>query len=480
MNFEEYASHDGLGLAALVREGEVAPEEPLEAAIARIEEIDPELNAVVHKAYERARAVVAAGLPDGPFRGVPFLLKDLAVFHEGMPTAFGSRLFADFTPDHDSTLVARQRAAGLAILGKTNTPEFGLCAATEPRLYGACRNPWDRSRSPGGSSGGAAVAVATGMAPLVHATDAGGSIRIPAANCGLFGLKPTRGRTPQGPDLGEGLCGMSTGHCVSRSVRDSAALLDATHGPAPGDPYAAPAAGGAFLDQVGVAPGVLKIALATETFDGRAIHPECVAAAEAAARLCEELGHRVEAARPDIDVPAMRDAWRVVAAANLWATVTARCRALGREPRADDVEPITWLWAREGQLLGAADLYAAIQGMHRIGRTLGAFFERYDVLLTSTMASPPLPLGFMDTTGDDLDDYIDRQLLDEIPFTPLFNESGGAAMSVPLHWTGDGLPIGVHFGADLGGEALLLRLAGQLEEARPWSHRRPPERDSRT
>ncbi|MCY4497778.1 MAG: amidase, partial [Rhodospirillaceae bacterium] len=251
MNFEEYSSYDGLGLAALVREGEVTPGEPLEAAIGRIEEIDPGLNAVIHKTYERARTTVADGLPDGPFRGVPFLLKDLAVFCEGMPTAFGSRLFVDFVPDHDSTLVERQRAAGLVILGKTNTPEFGICAATESLLYGDCLNPWNRSRSPGGSSGGAAVAVATGMVPLAHATDAGGSIRIPAANCGLFGLKPTRGRTPQGPDLGEGLCGMSTGHCVSRSVRDSAALLDATHGPAPGDPYAAPATRTAFLDEVG-------------------------------------------------------------------------------------------------------------------------------------------------------------------------------------------------------------------------------------
>ena len=474
MNFEEYSSYDGLGLAALVREGEIAPGEPLEAAIGRIEEIDPGLNAVIHKTYGPARTAVADGLPDGPFRGVPFLLKDLAVFCKGMPTAFGSRLFVDFVPDHDSTLVERQRAAGLVILGKTNTPEFGICATTESLLYGHCLNPWDRSRSPGGSSGGAAVAVATGMAPLAHATDAGGSIRIPAANCGLFGLKPTRGRTPQGPDLGEGLCGMSTGHCVSRSVRDSAALLDATHGPAPGDPYAAPATGSAFLDEIGADPGTLKIALATETYDGRAIHPECAAAAEAAARLCENLGHRVEVARPDIDVAAMRDAWRVIAAANLWAVMTARCRALGRAPRPDDVEPITWLWAQEGQRRSGADLYSAIQGMHRVGRALGEFFERYDVLLSSTMASPPLPLGFMDTTGDDLDDYIDRQLLDEIPFTPLFNESGGAAMSVPLHWTEDGLPVGVHFGADLGGEALLLRLAGQLEEARPWAHRRPP------
>ena len=473
MNFEDYSSHDALGLAALVRDGEVSTEELLEAAIKRIDEVNPDLNAVIHKAYDLGRAAIAGGLPDGPFRGVPFLLKDLAVYCAGMPTAFASRLFADFMPDHDSTLVERQRAAGLMILGKTNSSEFGICAAVEPELYGACFNPWDRSRSPGGSSGGAAAAVAAGMVPMAHATDAGGSIRIPASNCGLFGLKPTRGRTPQGPDLGEGLCGMSAQLCVSRSVRDSAALLDATHGPAPGDPYAAAAFEGSYLGEMGADPGRLRIALITETLDGKVVHPECAAAAESAARLCEELGHKVETAGPEVDVQAMRDAWRVIAAANLWAVMTARCRALGREPSGDDVEPITWLWAQEGRERNAAELYAAIQSMHRVGRSVGEFFQRYDVLLSSTMANPPLPMGFMDMTGGDLDDYIERQLLDEIPFTPLFNESGGAAMSVPLHWTEDGLPVGVHFGADLGAEALLLRLAAQLEEATPWADRWP-------
>ena len=475
MKFEEYASHDGLGLAALVRKGETTPDELLKTAIARIEAIDPGLNAVVHKTYERVRSAIADGLPDGPFRGVPFLLKDLAVFYSGVPTTFASRLFADFVPDHDSTLVERYRAAGLLILGKTNTPEFGICAAVESQLFGKCLNPWDHARSPGGSSGGSAVAVATGMVPLAHATDAGGSIRIPAANCGLFGLKPTRGRTPQGPDLGEGLCGMSSGHCVSRSVRDSAALLDATHGPAPGDPYTAPAFEGTYLDEVGADPGKLRIALTTETFDGTAVHPECAAAAEAAARLCEELGHHVEIARPEFDAEEMRQPWRVIAAANLWAVISARSRALGRDPRPEDVEPITWLWAQEGRTQNSADLYSAIQAMHRVGRSVGEFFQRYDIVLSSTMANPPFPVGTMDMTGDDLDEYFDRQLMDEIPITPLFNESGGPAMSVPLHWSEDGLPVGVHFGADMGGEARLLSLAGQLEQARPWAHRRPPE-----
>ena len=474
MNFEDYSSHDGLGLAALVRKGETTPSELLETAIARIEAIDPGLNAVVHKTYERARSAIAEGLPDAPLRGVPFLLKDLAVFYGGVPTTFGSRLFADFVPDHDSILVERQRAAGLMILGKSNTPEFGICAAVEPQLFGKCLNPWDHSRSPGGSSGGAAVAVATGMVPLAHATDAGGSIRIPAANCGLFGLKPTRGRTSQGPDLGEGLCGMATGHCISRSVRDSAALLDATHGAAPGDPYAAPAFEGSFLDEVGTDPGRLRIALTTENFDGRAVHPECAAAAESAARLCEDLGHDVEIARPEIDVQGMRESWRVIAAANLWAVICARSEALGRDPRPEDVEPVTWLWAQEGRLQNSAVLYAAIQTMHRGGRAVGEFYRRFDVLLSSTMASPPLPVGSMDMTGGDLEDFFHRQLMDEIPFTPLFNQSGGAAMSVPLHWSEDSLPVGVHFGADMGGEALLLRLAGQLEQASPWAHRRPP------
>ena len=311
------------------------------------------------------------------------------------------------------------------------------------------------------------------MLPMAHATDGGGSIRIPAADCGLFGLKPTRGRIPYGPELGEGMGGIAIGHCVSISVRDSAALLDATEGHEIGAPYAAPLPERPFRDEVGAAPGRLRIGLLTTTLSGRPVHPECVRGAEAAAALCESLGHAVEPVRPSLDEEAMRRVWRVLPAANLWNIIVQRSQGLGREPSPEGVERITWKWALEGKRYTAADYLATVQGMHRLGRELERFFEEYDVLLSPTLANPPLPLGAVDMMGDDLEDYIERQLLDEIPFTPLFNESGGPAMSVPLHWTPDGLPVGIHFGAAYGNDALLIRLAAQLEEARPWAAQRP-------
>ena len=451
-----------------------ACEEVLEAAIERVEAVDGTINAVVYKMYDEARKTIADGLPDGPFAGVPFMLKDLGVLYAGAPTTGGSRLFADFVPDHDSTIVERHRAAGLVIMGKTNSPELGICATTEPELHGPTRNPWRTDRSAGGSSGGSAAAVAAGMLPMAHATDGGGSIRIPAANCGLFGLKPTRARTPAGPDHGEGGGGMSTGHCVSISVRDSAALLDATHGPAPGDPYGAPPPDRPYLAEVGADPGRLRIALMTTTLSGSAIDPACVAAAEATAKLCAELGHSVEPAMPTIDEAMLRANWRVIIGCNLFNALSLRAAALGRDLRRGDVEPITWAWAQECRAVSGPQYALAIQAMHRTGRQLASFFANYDVVLSTTMAKPPIPLGQMDMTSGDLDDYYDRLLMDEIPFTPLFNQSGCPAMSVPLHWTDDGLPIGLHFGAPYGAEATLFRLAAQLEEASPWADRRPP------
>lgn len=472
--FTDYDDYDAIGLAALVRKGETSATELLEAAIERVAAHDPALNAIVHQMYDDARAAIAAGLPNGPFAGVPYALKDLGLFYKGAPMGHGSRLFADFVPDYDGTMVERQRAAGLVLMAKTSTPEFGLCGTTEPRHYGVTRNPWNLEHSCGGSSGGAAAAVAARMLPFAHATDGGGSIRIPAAQCGLFGLKPTRGRTPQGPVLGEGGGGMSTHHCVSRSVRDSAALLDATHGPAPGDPYAAPPPARPFLDEVGTPPGQLRIALLTTTLDGTPVNPQCVAAVEEIAALCEELGHRVATAKPELSLAALAKAWRVIVGANLWNGINARTQALGRALAPDNVEPVTRAWIDEARQLSATDYAAAVQTMHGAGRTMGGFFQDYDLLLSPTMANPPLPLGQMDTTVDDLDHFYNNLLIAEIPFTPLFNMTGGAAMSVPLAWSDDGLPIGIHFGADAGGEAILLRLAAQLEEARPWADRRPP------
>nr|VFK54675.1 MAG: amidase [Candidatus Kentron sp. TC] len=472
--FKEYREYDGLGLAKLVRDKEVTPEEVLEAAIERIEQYNGTINAVVWKMYDEAAGAIRAGLPNGPFTGVPYLLKDLNLAYAGVPLRNGSRLFADFIPDYDSTLVERHRAAGLVIFGKTNTPEFGLCATTEPALHGSTRNPWNLDRSAGGSSGGSAAAVAMRMVPVAHATDGGGSIRIPAANCGLFGLKPTRARTPVGPDRGESSEGLGSGHCVSRTVRDSAAMLDATLGPASGDPYWAPTPKRPFLREVGADPGRLRIAFTTRTFDGAPLHSECARAIESTAALCVDLGHEVEEAAPIIDNPSARHLWRVIAGAHLWNILTLRARVLGRDLRPEDVEPVTWAWGQEGRKCTAAELIQATKTMHGIGRTLAGFFERYDLLLSTTMANPPLPLGFMDMSNPNLDDYYERRLMDEVPFTPLFNEAGAPAMSIPLHWTEDGLPIGVHFGTRFGDEATLFRIAAQLEEARPWTSRQPP------
>jgi amidase/6-aminohexanoate-cyclic-dimer hydrolase len=472
--FKDYGNYDALGLAELIRARDVSGEEVLEAAIERVEAVNPQLNAVIHKMYDEARQTLAAGLPDGPFAGVPFMLKDLGVFYRGVPTTAGSRIFADFVPDHDSTVVERYRAAGLVIMAKTNTPEFGAAGTTEPVLHGPTRNPWNLDRSSGGSSGGSAAAVAAGMLPMAHATDGGGSIRIPAAQCGLFGLKPTRGRNPAGPDQGEGNSGLSVGHCVSRTVRDSAALLDATQGPEAGAPYMAPPPARPFLDEVGRPPERLRIGFTTTALDGSPIDGACVAATEAAAALLTELGHEVDPARPDLDVAKIRQVWRVIIGVNLWNTLAVRAASLGREPAESDVEPATWALANEGRQRPATDYVRAVQDMHAVGRQLARFFEGYDLLLSTTMARPPIVLGQMDMTCPDLEDYYERQLMDELPFTPLSNETGGPAMSVPLHWTDDGLPVGVHFAGRFGEDETLLRLAGQLEAARPWADRRPP------
>jgi amidase/6-aminohexanoate-cyclic-dimer hydrolase len=470
--FKEYAAHDALGLGELIAKKQVTPQEVLEAAIERIEAVNPRINAVVQKAYDEARAVIRAGLPAGPLAGVPYLLKDLYTWQKGARIGNGSRLYDGFLADHDFTLVERYKAAGLVILGRTNTPEFGLNAATEPVVNGPTRNPWNLERSSGGSSGGAAAAVAAGMVPAAHGTDGGGSIRIPAANCGLFGLKPNRGRNPAGPDVGEGWSGLACGHALTRSVRDSAALLDATSGPAPGDPYWAPPPARPFLQEVGAKPGKLRIALKKKTIMGTPVHPECVKGVESAARLCEELGHRVEEAMPEFDFVGLRWAMGVIISANLRSGLDARLDALKRTQKEDDVERITALWAEQGRRHTARDYARALVIVHGVGRRFGEFFQKYDVLLSPTLAEPPLPLGSTDMMSNDLDAYNER-LFRLIPFTPQFNVSGGPAASIPLYWTPDGLPIGIQFGADFGNEAILFRLAAQLEQAQPWKDKRP-------
>lgn len=471
--FTDYQAYDGVGLAALIRERKISPAEALDAAVERVARHDPKVNAVVQTMVDEARRAIARGLPAGPFTGVPFMLKDLGLLYAGTPTRNGSRLFNDFVPDHDGTLTERYRAAGLVIMAKTNTPEFGLNMSTEPVLHGPTRNPYDPSLSAGGSSGGSAAAVATGMVPLAHATDGGGSIRIPAANCGLVGLKTTRLRNPLGPDIAESLAGMSVAHCVSRTVRDSAVLLDATHGPAPGDPYAAPPPTRPFAQELGAPPGRLRIGLVTASPAGTPIDARCVHATEDVGRLCESLGHAVEPATVTVDVePLLRALW-IVFGATVRNHIDLRLAALGRPLAADDVEPATRAWAEEGRKQGAVDYLRGVQTLHATGRRIALMMERFDVLLLPTLADPPLPLGTIDMAEPDARLYFDR-LFKRLPFTPLFNISGQPAIQLPLAWSAEGLPIGVQFAGRFGDEATLIRLAAQLEAARPWSQRHPP------
>jgi amidase len=471
--FKEYANYDALGLAELIARKKITAGEALDAAIERIEALNPRINAVVQKMYDEGRQTLKAGLPTSPLAGVPFLLKDLYTWFAGSRVGNGSRLYDGFVADHDFTLVERYKHAGLVILGRTNTPEFGLNAATEPVVNGPTRNPWNLEHSSGGSSGGAAAAVAAGMVPVAHGTDGGGSIRIPAANCGLVGLKPTRARNPAGPDVGEGWSGLAIGHVISRSVRDTAAFLDASGGPSPGDPYWAPPPSRPFLKEVGAAPGKLRIALYTKPITGVPVHAECVAGAEAAARLCEELGHTVTEAAPQFDWEALRWAMQVIIGGTLRSTVDFRLAGLGRKLQPGDLERVTAEWYEAGGKFSARDYARAITIVHGVGRRFGAFFADHDVLLSPTLAEPPLPLGATDMMKNDLASYNER-LFQLIPFTPLFNVSGGPGISLPLHWSSAGLPIGIHFGANFGNEAVLLRLAAQLEQAKPWHNRRPP------
>ena len=470
---DAYEAHDAIGLAELVRRGEVQPVELLEAAIERSERLNPKINAVVIPLFEEARRLVASGPPEGPLRGVPFLLKDLYALYAGAPITHGSQLFSDFVPDHDSELVTRYRRAGLVIFGRSASPEFGLVTSTESRLFGATRNPWNLERIAGGSSGGAAAAVAAGIVPAAHASDGGGSIRIPASCCGLFGLKPTRARTPSGPDAGEGWSGMSTAHAVTRSVRDSAALLDASHGADLGAPYWAPPPERPYLEEVGAAPGRLRIALQTRAFNGVETHPDCIAAAEEAAKLCADLGHEVESAELQIDVEGFARASQVIIAANLRATLVDRAAELGRELAPDDVEPMTHVMASVVKDVEAADYARAIRTIHGLGRQVARFLESYDVLLTPTLATPPFEIGRLSLSASDLPVFMES-LLKTIGFTQLFNATGNPGASIPLYWNGAGLPIGVQLVGRFGDEATLLRLSAQLEQERPWWDRRPP------
>ena len=468
---------DAVAQADLVAKGQVSPRELCDAAIARIEKTNPALNAVVTPLYEKARAQAASDLPRGRLRGVPFLLKDLICATAGDPLYSGNRLLKklDTRSPIDTNLAKRFLEAGLVILGKTATPEFGLTATSEALAYGPTRNPWDTARSPGGSSGGSAAAVAAGMVPAAHANDGGGSIRIPASACGIVGLKTSRGRSSLGPLAGEGWNGLAVEHVVSRTVRDSAALLDATQGYMPGDPYAAPPPERPFRDEVGRPPGKLRIGFMNRApHFAPALHPDCVAAVESAAKLCESLGHTVELQHPPAaDDPKVETTLFSIIAAQTAALLEILGQTLGRPIAADDVELWTWTLAQEGRRLDKLAFIAALEWRNVLSRSFGDFYASgFDLLLTPTLAQPPLPLGALTPTRDaPLAAW--QKLMAFIPFTPVQNMTGEPAISLPLAWNAAGLPIGVQIVAPWGREDVLIRIAAQLEAARPWADRRP-------
>ena len=463
---DDLAFLDATAQAELVRAKEVKPIELVEAAIERIEHLNPTLNAVISRMYDQAREAAAGELPNGPFAGVPFLLKDIFAFVAGNRISHGSKLMQNFVPDHDSELVVRLKRAGLIFLGRTNVPEFGILPTTEPRLYGPCKNPWDTSRTTGGSSGGSAAAVAAGMVPMAHANDGGGSIRIPASCCGVFGLKPTRARNPLGPDFGDILSGTIVEHAVTRSVRDSAALLDATAGPDVGDPYWAPPVIRPFLQEVGKDPGKLHIAYTTKPIIDAPVHTDCIRAIENTATLCADLGHEVEESAPAIFVEPLAQAFLVLYSAG--CTLSVKLLGGSREL----VEPLTWALHEMGDQQSATDYLMALQTLQGLSRQVARFFLDYDVLLTPTVLEPPVPLGTFDSPPDNPLAGLYRAM-EFIGFTPLCNITGQPAMSVPLFWNDENLPLGSHFIGRFGDEATLFRLAAQLEQARPWFDRRP-------
>jgi len=471
--FADYEQFDGLGLADLVRRGKVTPRELLDAAIERVEARNGAVNAVVARLYDYGRQAIADGLPDGPFRGVPYLLKDLSASLAGVKTTRGSRFFADAPPPAaDSEHVARLKRAGLVIFGRTNTCELGLSLTCEPALYGPTRSPWDPARISGGSSGGAAAAVGARMLPMAHASDGFGSIRAPAACCGLVGLKPTRGRNTMSPYAGEGLGGLSTEHAVTLSVRDTAALLDATAGPGPGDPYVAPAPARPFREEAGAEPGPLRIAYTRRAPNGAPVGPESLRALDETVRLCAELGHRVEESDPEIDAAAVVPTFLTLAAANTVVNLASHPTA-GRPPRPDEVERVTWGTAQKGERVTAADYVRATQTAHRLGRQMAAFHARYQVLLTPGLATLPVAIGWIDMMMEDVDEYW-RRVFAFSPFTVWFNLTGQPAVMLPLGNGEGGYPVAVQVVARYGDEATLFRLGAQLERARPWFDRKPP------
>ncbi len=468
--FKDFDKYDGLGLAALVKKGDVSAGELLDEAIARTDAIDPTINAVVVRHDDYARQQISRGLPQGPFSGVPFLLKDLNTL-AGTRTTSGSTLYKNFVAQVDNTITKRFLAAGVTIYGKTASPEFGLMPTTETRLFGPTRNPWNPAHSSGGSSGGAAAAVAARLLPVAHATDGGGSIRIPASACGVFGLKPTRARTPAGPERGQGWGGFSCGHVVSISVRDSAAMLDAIQGAELTSPYYAPPPERPYLEEVSRDPGRLRIAFTDVSPYGDPIGPEVAAAVRDVAAMLGRLGHHVEQRAPKLPHDPSKVLTPIISAATA-LTLRLSERAFGRPITSDDFELLTLAMADTGNKMTAADYAEAELMGFQISRALAEFFETCDVFLAPTLCLPPVKLGELNTMAADRS-IIPTLLRRYMPGTSMFNISGQPAMSVPLAWNKAGLPLGMMFAGRFGDEATLFRLASQLEQERPWRDRRP-------
>ena len=468
----DFGNYDALGLAALVRSGEVSALELVDDAIARCEAVNGELNAVITRMFDAARAQAGEPLGGGPFAGVPFLMKDFAAEVAGVPFFEGSTFLDGYVPQHDSEIVTRFRRAGLITMGKTNLPELAIGVTTEPQKFGPSHNPWDLTRTPGGSSGGSGAAVAARVVPMAHGNDVGGSIRIPASACGLVGLKPSRGRSTLAPHYGDILAGYFVEHALTRSVRDCATLLDAIAGPGIGEPYVAPPTGRPFADEVEREPGRLRIGFSTVTPLGDPLDPECVAAILETAKLCESLGHEVVEAAPEFDAMELWTKFTTLLASLVAWAVADWARRLGREPGPEYFEPFVWAFTERGQGLTAADYLLAMQDVQQQVRLLSRFYENHDLWLTTTLGQPPVPLGTLVYAGDPFE--LRRRMAAFSPYTYLANATGQPAISLPLAWSEAGLPIGLHFTARYGAEDVLIRLAAQLERARPWAERRPP------
>ncbi len=492
--FADYDAYDALGLADLVRRGEVQSRELVEECIARIERLNPRIQAVVLDLFERARQESERAAGEGPFAGVPFLVKDLIQRIPGVPTKEGSRFYERWTPTDETYLYRRWVDAGVITVAKTATSEMGLLPVVETELHGITRNPWKLSRTAGGSSGGSGAAVAAGLAPMASGGDGGGSIRIPAACCGLFGHKPSRARNPAGPTASEHWSGFVSEHVLTRSVRDSAAMLDATHGPDETSPYYAAPIEGTFLGATERDPRRLRIAFHSEPALPAEVHPDCIAAVQDAAQLCAELGHHVEEVAPRHDTLELARAFLIVIGANVAAEIREGEQMLGRRATAKDFELTTWITKLFGEAASARDCLVALRVLQAEARRLAHVYRDYDLVLTPTLGAPPLPVGALAPQGIDLMAQklvstlswkgllTNQKIIDQaaestfsfIPFTPVANFTGQPSMSVPLFWNDEGLPIGVMFTGRPAEEPVMFSLAAQLERARPWASRRPP------